>query len=340
MWAWARPQAAAALTVALTLLAVGATTGGARAPAHVAGGRWVPVGPQVFVDRLASTPDGRHLVAGGSGLYVSRAAGRHWTQVGPFSAADPVIALALPAQGPLAVLVGTDRGLFAAPSLDGPYRRLPLAPSPVHGVLAVPGRPGVLWASSGSGMWRSDDDGTTWAPADAGLPRPGTAWALAWWQGAVYGSDALGVYRWTAGRWQASSDQFGVVSLDATAHGLFASSMGAGEDVLTGDRWRRAASGLPVHRRGPVAGVHVVSVTAPGRGAAAYAGTMIDGAAVSWDHGRTWAPAWPGLSRHGVVWRVLPTHGGLLAATDLGLLAWTPSGAPSRADPSRASGSS
>jgi len=65
--------------------------------------------------------------------------------------------------------------------------------------------------------------------ASQGLKAAGS-WALGYYQGALYGSDALGVYRWSGRIWERTSDQKYGVSLDPSADGqrLFAVSMGEG----------------------------------------------------------------------------------------------------------------
>ncbi|GEM_PF-1266235 len=288
-----------------------------------AGAAWERAGPRPFLDRLAVTRGGSTLVAGGAGLYLSPAGhvGRGWERVGPFGVQNLVTGLDLPPRGQVRAWVGTVLGLWAAHRLRGPYHRVPLPASTVHAIAANPGRPGVVWASSLSGFWRSTDGGRTWRREDAGVGSASTSWALAWFRGSLYASTAHHVYRWGGRRWVVSSGQYGVVMLDPAGSRLFASSMGDGIRVLEGRRWQSAQAGLQVHDHGALRGVHVVSVTASRRGPA-YAGTMVDGIAVSLDGGRTWAQTWSGLAAEGVVWRVLRVGDRLLAATDHGLFAY------------------
>lgn len=304
-----------------------------------AGAGWSPDGPQVFLDRLAAAPGGRSLVAGGSGLFVAPVVGPPggrqparvpgaWTGVGTFDADNPVLGLDLPDQGPVAAWVGAGDGLWAAPRLRGPYRRVPLPSEVVHAIAVAPGAPALVWASSGDGFWRSTDGGRHWHRADAGVASPSTSWAVAFSGSQLYGSDQDAVYRWTGRRWAAVSHQAGVVMLDRGPGGrLFASSMGYGIRVLGQGGWRPAQGGLRVHDHGALPGIHVVSVSALGDGRA-YAGTMDEGAVASLDGGRSWSQAWPQLGGGGVVWRVLPlagpagSPGSLVAATDHGIFAY------------------
>jgi len=314
------------VTVVLAGLVLVAAWPGGVAPIREqgVGGQWRRVGPQVFLDRLMLTPDSRWVVAGGSGLFIAGSSLLHWHRVGPFSSFNPVLGLSLPAAGGFAALVGAGYGLYGATSLDGRYQRLGLAAGGVHAAVVVPGHPTVIWASSDSGMWRSSDGGEHFAREDVGLRSPGSAWALYWWQGTLYGSDDSGVYRWDVRRWLPSSDQFGVVSLDpGGTSGLVASSMGDGVMVLREGHWSTADRGLPSPNHGPIAGIHVVSVSQAGDDVS-YASTMLAGVAVSTDGGRSWAARWPGLGALGVVWRVLPIGSSLLVATDSGLRSYQP----------------
>jgi hypothetical protein len=286
-----------------------------------AGAAWTPAGPPTFLDRLALTPDGRHLVAGGAGLFVARVGDAHWQRVGPFSADDPVLGLELPQRGPFAVLAGAVDGLWGAPQLEGPYERLPVQVTDVHAVAVDSAQPDSMWASSDQGMWRTTDGGRRWAPLDAGLGDPDTAWSLQWRGRSLFGSDAQAVYRWSGDHWSRSSNQYGVVMLDLGPDGqLVASSMGDGMAVYDGRSWRPTRGGLIVHNHnGGPRGVHVVSVSF-GAGGRAYAGTMEDGVEASLDGGSSWSQSWPQLAGDGVAWRVLPMGPDLVAATDHGLL--------------------
>jgi hypothetical protein len=315
------------LGLALVVLPLGAVVPLARAVAEPtqtgAGATWTAVGPQVFLDRLSVAPDGRHLVAGGSGLFVGEAGDSRWVRVGPFSADDPVLGLDLPGRGRFGVLVGAADGLWGAARLGGPYQRLPLPVTDVHAATVAPALPDTIWASSDEGMWRSTDGGRRWEPQSAGLADPASAWSLGWSGPRLFGSDGRAVYMWSGASWVRSSAQWGVVMLDAVSgRRLVASSMGDGMRSYDGRSWRPTQAGLTVHAHGSGAvGVHVVSVSF-GSGEHAYAGTMEDGVEVSLDGGRTWSQAWPQLARDGVAWRVLPMGSQLVAATDRGMLAY------------------
>jgi len=270
--------------------------------------------PGIFLDRMAPSPKGGGIVAGGAGLYVGQADGR-WRRLD--FPAELVLGLAL-STGSTQAYVGTDDGLYAAGRLDGPYRKLPLPGRGIHGIVIDPRASSTIWASSREGFWRSDDSGEHWVNASQGLKAPEGSWALGYHQGALYGSDALGIYRWTAGKWERTSDQKYVVSLDPSADGqrLFASSMGEGVQVFDGKSWSPLDEGLAAHGSGAI---HVIGVTAGNE--RMIAATMLDGVAVSID-GKRWSALGSGLSR-GAVWRVLDDCGRLLAATDDGLFSYT-----------------
>src|SRR2546430_210751 len=276
----------------------------------------------VFLDRMAPSRKGEGIVAGGEGLYLGLPDGR-WRRLN--FPAELVLGLALSA-GPTEAYVGTDAGAYAASNLDGPYRKLPLPGHGIHGIVIDPRASSTIWASSREGFWRSDDGGEHWVNASQGLKAPAGSWALGYYRGALYGSDALGVYRWTDGTWERMSEQKYVVSLDPSADGqtLFAASMGEGVQVFDGQSSSPLDEGLAAHGSGAI---HVISVTAGDE--RIVASTMLDGVAVSIDRER-WSGLGSGLSR-GAVWRVLDEHGRLLAATDDGLFSYTMESKPASA---------
>lgn len=275
---------------------------------------WQPAGPQTFIDQMVLAPDGRTLIAGGLGLFAGEADGA-WRAVAPFDGADPVLGLHVGSDG--AVYVGTGRGLYRAPSITGPFSRLPLPAREVHGIATTrDGR--IVWATSLAGIWRSRDGGVRWQIENAGLERPITAWAIHGDAGTVVASDVTGVYRWTGERWARESHQPFVYSFDRSPGGrLFASAMGGGIRVRIQGRWEQSDAGLLSHSEGALQGIHQISLSfGDGR---AYSGSMLAGGDVSLDGGRGWGQQWPGLSRDGDVWRILPVNGDLVAATDRGL---------------------
>jgi hypothetical protein len=280
-----------------------------------AGAAWRGQGlPHRFIDRMAMSPNGQDLLAGGEGLYVSRSNDRRWLQV----ALPPELVLSV-ALSPIAAYVGTTDGIYASERVGGPYRPLPFPSFEVHGIAVDSRDPRVIWASSRGGFWLSDDGGRDWIPESTGIQNPAGAWALAFFKGSLFASDSEAVYRWDGARWLPSSDQRFVVSLDPSADRrlLFASSMGQGVRSFDGHTWTESDAGLAGHGGGAI---HVVAITDTA-GSRAYAATMLDGVAVSTDRGRNWSPLRAGLPP-GSVWRVLEVGHGLLAATDNGIFAY------------------
>jgi hypothetical protein len=329
-WRSGRRARRAALALGLLAAAVAGVAAGHPRAASAwaragAGGSWARASPRVFLDRLVVLgPPGSPLLAGGAGLFLGT--GGRFRRLGPFSWSELVLGLAT---GPgRRVWVGTTSGLWQAPAPTGPYRRVASFPSGVVHAVAPDPRGAGLWASSRGGFFYSPDGGRQWLSRDRGVGQPDTVWALAFWDGSLYGSDASAVYRWTGHSWVTSSHQFGVVSLDASPGGLLASSMGDGLRRLSGGRWLPAGAGLPAHAHAGLRGTHVVSVTAQGQ--RAWAGTMVDGAAASTDGGNSFTLAWPQLGASGVVWRVQPAGPDrLVAATDSGLYSYRlPPGLP------------
>ena len=320
-----QPRLLAALALILLPLAVIAAS--PRAISSLsrvgAGSTWSGAGLDgVFIDRMAVSADGRAILAGGDGLYLSTSRGSSWHRVE--IPRTLVLGMAL-SRGPNAAYVGTGDGLYASASLDGPYRKLPFPSFEVHGIAVDPANPNVVWASSRGGFWRTADGGAHWTSESTGLNQRQEAWAITFFLGQVLGSDGVGVYRWDGSAWQRSSDQQSVASLDVSRDGrrLYASSMGRGLQVFDGRRWAEADQGLAGGHASGV--IHVVSVTQlpDGRN---YAATMLDGIGISRD-GQSWTRVKSGLPP-GAVWRVVAIHGDLLAATDAGIYAYPGKVAP------------
>ncbi len=270
----------------------------------------------VFLDRLAASPSGDVLVAGGQGLYWSDDTGATWRSAPGLPRDDVVLGLAVSPRTP-AVYAGTASGLYAAARPEGPYRRLPFPAHEVHGVAVDPSDVRVVWTSSRQGFWLSTDAGEHWRREVSGLRDPTTSWALAYFAHSFFGSDAFAVYRWAGTSWVPTSDQSRVTGLDQSADGsrLFASSMGDGIRVFDGLHWRRADQGLARHGNG--ASIHVNGVTEDRQGRF-FAATMRDGVARMGNRADSWEPLGTGLPR-GSVWRVVEIDSRLLAATDRGL---------------------
>lgn len=266
-----------------------------------------------FVDRMQVSPDGGTLVAGGEGLYYSHSPFQQWHRID--FPPQLVLALTLP-RGPTAIYVGTAGGLYAAPSVDGPYARLALPAAEVHAIAVDPVNASHLWVSSREGFFESRDGGGHWAGRSQGLQAPATAWAVTFFEGRLFGSDGLSVYRWDGTAWERSNHQPSVVSLDLApdeSH-LFASSMGAGIERLDGQGWATSNAGLASHGRGSA--IHIASVTP--QDDMVLGATMLNGVAVSDDNGRSWGFLGAGLPA-ATVWRVLAVDKTLFAATDQGI---------------------
>ncbi|HEY8754773.1 MAG TPA: hypothetical protein VIN65_00260, partial [Candidatus Dormibacteraeota bacterium] len=257
-------------------------------------------------------------------LFVSHD-GRQWRGVGQFGGSNSrtlVLGLRVTED---AVYVGTSDGLYAAPGVDRPYRRLPSPAQEVHGIEVDPSDPSVIWVAAYNGVWLSRDGGVSWTSENAGLADARGSWALRFFHGMLFLSEVASVDRWDGTRWVRSSSQAYVNSLDPSSDGtrLFASSMGQGLAVFDGRSWRAADAGMAEHAHGGLSGIHVDSATDVG-GGNLYAGTMVNGIAESRDGALTWSSVWPASSIRGDVWRVRPFGGQLIAATDFGLLIYGP----------------
>jgi hypothetical protein len=299
------------------------------------GSTWTSFGLNTYTDRIAVLPGSPHrLLAGGSGLYLANlnqntTTPLHpptWHEVPGFTKTSLVLGLLVSGRD---IFVGTVTGAFEATSPTGPYRRLPVHAGGVHAFAVDPGHPQVVWATSYAGPERSTDGGGHFSVEKRGMISPDTSWAMAYLamprsQPVLVCSDEDALYVWDATRWIRTSSEPSVVSLDQHGDVLWSSSMGGGvERGVPGGaarlHWQPENGGLTDRRSGPIIGIHVVSVSAVTASKVMYAGTMLDGVAVSLDGGASWSGTWEGLRAHGVVSRVLVIGTTLVAATDAGV---------------------
>jgi hypothetical protein len=299
------------------------------------GSAWASFGLNTYIDRIAVLPGSpRRLLAGGSGLYLANldqnAASAlrppTWHEIPGFTKTSLVLGLLVSGRD---IFVGTVTGAFEATSPTGPYRRLPVHAGGVHAFAVDPGHPQVVWATSYAGPERSTDGGRHFSVEKRGMISPGSSWAMAYLamprsQPVLVCSDEDAVYVWEATRWIKTTSEPSVVSLDPHGDVLWSSSMGGGVERGMPDgavrlRWQRENAGLTDRRSGPITGIHVISTSAVAASKVMYAGTMLDGVAVSLDGGASWSGAWEGVRAHGVVSRVLVIGTTLVAATDAGV---------------------
>jgi photosystem II stability/assembly factor-like uncharacterized protein len=138
------------------------------------GATWALASPGTFPTAaiaLAVSPiDGNHLLlATDSGLLRSRNGGRDWTRETPSVLSGAVFAAAFAADGRRA-LVATGAGVFQSDA-DDTWRpaRAPRGAVPAR-VIARGAAPGRAYLAGWTGFARTDDWGTSWTDAAAGLP--------------------------------------------------------------------------------------------------------------------------------------------------------------------------
>ncbi len=279
-----------------------------------AGATWDPAfdGFRGVVRIVAVDPGRPATVYAGTDLEVFRSddGGAHWTATpGPTPSHLPVNALlATPAavyvnvvsNSPAPVAIGflfksTDRGASWSPLGTGGFFVTALA--------ADPANPGVLYAGSHTGVFRSADGGSTWTAASGGLPAGADVTALlAPAPGTLYAALTRGgkVFRSTDGgsHWQRMSRGITNSSLTAFAAGpnpavlYVAANTGTSEPGSLfrtadgGAHWQRADAGLPADLQALVVNP---------RSLALFAGSRIAGVFRSGDGATTWKTASHGL---------------------------------------------
>ncbi|MFC5720706.1 glycosyl hydrolase [Streptomyces gamaensis] len=155
----------------------------------------------LYVGTGEPNPGGGSLTYEGTGVYRSTDRGTHWEPVG-LRDSGTVGAIAVDPRDPARVLVaaagslytpGGDRGVYLSTDAGGSWRRVLDVPGEFTGAVDVSHDPAdpdrlyaVLWdrrrepdkrtyGGPGSGLYRSDDSGTTWHRLDLPAPAPGTA---------------------------------------------------------------------------------------------------------------------------------------------------------------------
>lgn len=316
-----------------------------------AGSAWTPSGLNgIYLDRVVATHDGR-LLAAGDGLYLS-SDGSHWRHVDlpsgnaeaerlielgvrptvnrPDSAPDGVHgshannvsvgaiqALTIsPRTG--YVYLATADGMYYSPWPEGPYLALPFTGSDVRALAADPASAYQVWATTASGPELSIDGGHVWTPLVAGLSRPPTATALAFYRGDAYVSDAGGIYRFDfpSVSWRRVFVADDIAALDVSADGraLYGSGLNGGLARYDGHSWTSLDLGA-AHNHKAAGHFHSHGITSAfGR---LYATGTRDGVTASADAGNTWTPLFGGLPADEVT-GAIGFRGRLLAVTTNG----------------------
>lgn len=349
-WWGRRPAVRFWAGMALAALPVLALLAAPRAASRLTeaggGAAWSSAGlAGVAVDRLAASPDGRTLLAGGDALYRSHD-GATWNEMvlpAPHSDAAPGFQPSAGHQGTAGhadeagrrvrvvlaaasgVYVGTADGLYHA---DTPDSRLRDTGFPGHSVDGLPlayGYPGTevravaaygthTWVAGPAGPMRSGDGARSWIRLAAGMGRPQDVAALGYLGDRLFASDTAGVYEWneSAHTWRRSTDQRRVVQLavDPDGAALIAASTDGQVRLLLDGRWRQFA--MPGTAHGGHLRHEPVELTATTD--RLYAAGTSQGVTASADGGRTWTQL-PGLSRRAGTGGVVAFHGDVWLGT-------------------------
>jgi hypothetical protein len=291
----------------------------------------------VPLSHLAATPDGSTLLAAGDRLYLSRD-GTVWSTIGfatpngfvpippggtgkhthsPANTASTVIqSLAVGHDG---IYAGTASGLFLS-TAGGSLVDLGFPGQNVEAIAVDPVNPRTLWTASTAGTLRSSDGGHSWARLVGGLGQPGTVSSIAYMGGAVFASDATGVFEWAprSGSWMRSSSQASVVGLAASPDGLAlyaASNTGEIRQLAAGSWHTLARPGAGHIHNGQVLGQLQGVLPVAGR---LYAAGTSEGVSASADGGETWTQLGGGVANR-APGQLIAFRGRLWAPTSDGL---------------------
>lgn len=322
-----------------------------------AGGAWVPAGLQgIYLDQVAASADGAHLVAAGDGIYVSDNRGRSWhhldvgglapgaPSIEQVAAAPELVVASAPAghaghavppgdistitlaRGPVAVYAGSSAGLYSAADTSSSLTQDHFPGGEVRAIAVDPSNPFERWVASSSGVWFTWVFGHGWTNESAGLTNPNGASALGFYRNELYSSDLAGVYRWdvASASWTKVLDEIGVISLTSSQDLLLANSYSSGIAAYDGRSWREVGPGLSGHAHGRGQSSHVLGVASPGAGELFLVQPGRVG--FSSDGGRSWSELGRGLPDG--TWDVTRYGDRVYVATNDGLYSYTLETAP------------
>ncbi len=157
-----------------------------------------------FYSPYAMSPlDPATIYAGTRGLFITNDRGSHWRSIGPKDPDGLTNAIGTSTTSPKTFAFGTlDGALWSTRDGGGHWQRGQGLPARAVTSIRFEDRfPGRVWASvsgySTAHVWRSDDYGVHWIPADrAGLPNvPANVVTLDSARGVIYAGTDVGVYR-------------------------------------------------------------------------------------------------------------------------------------------------
>ena len=303
------------------------------------GHSWARLGElSANVSALALTDDGDLYAAAGSAVYLWPRHGAAWIPVADGLPVVPLAALATAENGSALLAATREGGLLRLPldplaSGSSDWQETGLRNVAVHHLAS---RAGNLYAATaGNGIYRSTDQGDTWAAVNTGLTNLNIYVVMAAGGGALYaGSDGSGVFRSDddGGQWTPRSSGLSsmvVLALAGEGTTLYAGTHAGGVSVSRdgGATWAAFNAGLP-----PAATIYDIRLTDSGEVLAATTGQGVFSLAPG-------ESAWRSVGLANVDIRSLWSDGGdhgILAgawydgvfALDPNGLGWTPAGLP------------
>jgi hypothetical protein len=223
----------------------------------------------------------------GGGVFVTQENGDSWYTIGKGLLNAHILSMAVSREK---LYIGTQYGVHLLNESDQSWTSLGPFSNYIFALAAVDS---VLFAgTSGTGVYRSTDEGTTWVPMGKGLGDDWIRRLVARGNTLLAGTQSHGIYRSTdyGANWTACNEglnELWIYGLGVSSAGWFASTLdNAYLSTDDGVSWKSLGDGIPP-------GVGALSFT--GSDSLFFAGTTKNGVMMSKDNGVTWLSGGSGL---------------------------------------------